>query len=111
MLESLFEEYLPIFIHILEFMGIIILVIGAFKAFYYYLLGLFKPSKYSVKHQFANSMATALEFKLGAEILKTVLVRSFHEILMLGAIVLLRVIMTVIIMWEMKQEKPQPKEG
>lgn len=104
MLEHLITQYLPFLIHLLEIMGIIILTIGAFKSFYYYLKSLFKEGHYSVKYQFASSMAMALEFKLAAEILKTVLVRTLDEIIILGAIILLRALMTLIIHWEMKQE-------
>ena len=49
-------------------------------------------------------MAMSLEFKLAAEILKTVLVRTLDEIIILGAIILLRALMTLIIHWEIKQD-------
>ncbi|MGL6175360.1 MAG: DUF1622 domain-containing protein, partial [Cellulosilyticaceae bacterium] len=85
MLEEFFIKFLPFPIHILELMGIIIILIGAMKAFYHYIKSLFMKDRYSVKYQFANAMAMALEFKLAAEILKTVLVRSLHEIVILGS--------------------------
>ncbi len=103
-LEHVIEEYVPLIIHIMEIMGILILVIGALKAFYHYLKGLFIEDAYHLKYQFANAMAMALEFKLAAEILKTVIVRSMTEIVILAAIVALRVIMTFVIHWEMKEE-------
>ena len=49
-------------------------------------------------------MATGLEFKLAAEILKTVLVKNLDELVILGAVFLLRVLMTVVIEWEIKQD-------
>ncbi|MGL6175359.1 MAG: DUF1622 domain-containing protein [Cellulosilyticaceae bacterium] len=104
MLEHLIVEYLPIIIHILEFMGIIIITIGAFQAFYQYLLGFFNKTPSSFKYHFANSMATGLEFKLAAEILKTVLVRSLNEIVILGSIIILRMLITLVIHWEIKEE-------
>lgn len=104
MLEELIIRYLPLPIHLLELMGITVITIGAFKAFYQYVKSLLLKEHYPVKYQFAEAMAMALEFKLAAEILKTVLVRSLQEIAILGAIVLLRILITLIIYWEIKQD-------
>lgn len=105
MLEELLNSALPVIIHILEIMGAIILTIGAFQAFYDYIKNKFGNSEYTIKYQFANSMVTALEFKLAAEILKTVLVRTIDELIILGSIFLLRVLMTFVLEREMKMEE------
>ena len=86
MLEHLINQYLPTLIHLLETMGIIVLAVGAFDGFYCYLKGLLHNNFTITKSHFANSMAMSLEFKLAAEILKTVLVRTLDEIIILGAI-------------------------
>lgn len=104
MLEHLINQYLPTLIHLLETMGIIVLAEGAFDGFYCYLKGLLHNNFTITKSHFANSMAMSLEFKLAAEILKTVLVRTLDEIIILGAIILLRALMTLIIHWEIKQD-------
>ena len=107
MLKNFVDEILPIIIGILETMGIFIITLGAFRAFYHYMKTLIFKYHYPVKHQFANSMATGLEFKLAAEILKTVLIQSLSELLILGSIFLLRVVMTIVIEWEMKEDAKQ----
>ena len=107
MLRNFVDEILPIIIGILETMGIFIITLGAFRAFYHYMKTLIFKDHYPVKHQFANSMATGLEFKLAAEILKTVLNQSLSELLILGSIFLLRVLMTIVIEWEMKEDAKQ----
>lgn len=104
MLEELFSKYLPTLISILELMGIIVLTIGAFTAFYHYVKSKLFQDSYSLKYQFANSMVTALEFKLAPEILKTVIVRNLDEILFLGSIFLIRILMTFVLQKEMEQE-------
>ena len=104
MVESIIDTILPIIISILEMMGILIITIGSFRAFYHYVRALLTKDAYPVKHQFANSMATGLEFKLAAEILKTVLIPSLNELIILGSIFLLRVLMTIVIQWEMKED-------
>ncbi len=103
-LETIIQDYIPMIINILELMGISILVIGALKAFYHYIRSLFIEDNYHLKYQFANSMAMGLEFKLAAEILKTVIVTDMRDIFMLGAIIVLRVILTFVIHWDMKEE-------
>ncbi len=55
--------------------------------------------------QLAKGMALGLEFKLGSEILRTVIVREFREIWLVGAIILLRASLTLLIHWEIKNEE------
>ena len=104
MLEEFMSKYIPILVTIFEIMGVIIITIGAFTAFYYYLRKLLLKRDVTFKHQFATAMATGLEFKLAAEILKTVLVKTLDELVILGAVFLLRVLMTFVIQWEIKQD-------
>ncbi|MGL5087742.1 MAG: DUF1622 domain-containing protein [Clostridium sp.] len=103
-LEELFIEYLPILINTFELMGIIVLTIGAFTAFYHYIKSKISNDSYLLKYQFANAMVTALEFKLAAEILKTVIVRNLSEIFFLGSIFLIRVLMTFVLEKEIESE-------
>ncbi|GAB6168706.1 hypothetical protein JCM1393_11660 [Clostridium carnis] len=104
MLEHFVTTIVPIGIHLLETMGILIIIIGALKAFYKYGLNLIAKKNYSIKLEFAQSLTLALEFKLGAEILKTVIVRSLDEMYILAAIILLRAILAFVIHWEMKSD-------
>ena len=53
----------------------------------------------------AKGMAMGLEFKLGGEILRTVVVRDLSEIMIDGAIILLRAALTFLILWEIKNEE------
>ena len=53
----------------------------------------------------AQGLAMGLEFKLGSEILRTVIVRSLSEIAIVGSIIALRAVLTVLIHWEIRNEK------
>ena len=53
----------------------------------------------------AEGIAIALTFKMGGEVLRTVIVREWQELLILGAVVLLRVVMAVIIHFEIRSER------
>ena len=58
----------------------------------------------------AKGMAMGLEFKLGSEILRTVVVREFTEIGLVAAIIVLRAALTFLIHWEIKTEESQMEQ-
>ena len=103
-MEHFVELVTPLAIHVLESMGIVIIIIGAIKAFYKFALSIITKNHIPIKVELAQSLTLALEFKLGAEILKTVIVRSFDEMYILAAIIVLRALLTFVIHWEMKEE-------
>ena len=53
----------------------------------------------------AKGIALSLEFKMGSEVLRTVIVRDWAELGILGAVILLRGLLTFLIHWEIKQEE------
>lgn len=102
-LESIIKLIVPYITHSLELIGIFIIVVGTIKSFYTYLKSIVYPNKNQIKIDFAESVALALEYKLAAEIIKTVLIRSMKELYVLGAVVLIRLVLTFVIDWEIKQ--------
>ena len=50
-----------------------------------------------------------LEFKLGSEILRTVIVREWKEIAIVAGIIALRATLTFLIHWEIKEEEKEGK--
>lgn len=111
MLEKLFDTYLPILIHLFELMGIIILTLGTFVAFINYFRGKFLKKDYKVKYEFADVMVTSLDFKLSAEILKTVIIKSKEELVILAAVFIIRIIMTFVLEREMKLQRKKELEN
>ena len=87
---------------LLEFFGICILVFTAVKCFI-----LWMKRDESIRLILAQGIALALEFKLGGEVLRTVVVREWAELGILGAIILLRATLTFLIHWEIKNEKKE----
>lgn len=53
----------------------------------------------------AQGIALSLEFKLGGEVLRTVIVREWSELAILGAVIVLRGALTFLIHWEIKTEE------
>ena len=103
-MEELFNKYLPILIHLFELMGILILTLGVFTAFYHYIQKRFFKKDVNIKYEFADVMITTLDFKLAAEILKTVTIKSMDELILLASVFIIRVIMTFVLEKEMKIE-------
>lgn len=85
---------------ILETFGVVILVFTAVKCFLLWIRGNSK-----IKLDLAQGIALSLGFKMGSEVLRTVIVREWEELVILGAIILLRGIMTFLIHWEIKHEE------
>lgn len=109
MLAHFLEEILVMLIDhmipILELMGVFIVAIGAFSSFYKYIRSGFHSDNEELKLGFAETLALALEFKMGGEILKTVITRTVDEMYILAAIIVLRAILTFVIHWEIKFDK------
>lgn len=105
MAEHFVEMLLPPLISLLELIGIFIIAVGAARAFGCYLIEIWRRRE-STDFQLLllRAMAEGLEFKMAAEILKTVLVRSMDELLMVGAVILLRGLMALMIYFEMRAE-------
>ena len=90
-------NYLILFV---ELIGIIILIYTVVLA----VIGLIKRQPHT-RLKLAEGIALSLEFKMGGELLRTVIVREWNELLILGAIILLRAALTFLIQWEIKIER------
>ncbi len=107
MVEQIIETILPPVVGVLELMGIFAVVVSALHAFAEYIGNTFMHRHFTLKFDLADGLATGLEFKMAAEILKTVLVREMHELMMLGAIIALRALLSLLIHLEMKENHPK----
>ncbi len=101
-LHAIIEFILPYFVFILEIIGAFIIFWTGVKAFGEYIQNTFMKKHLALQTHLAKGLATGLEFKLGAEILKTVLVQDLDELVILGAVFLLRALMSILIHFELK---------
>ena len=85
---------------LLELFGIIVLVFSAVKCFVQWIR---KDS--NLRLNLAQGIALSLEFKMGSEVLRTVIVRDWEELGILGAVIFLRGLLTFLIHWESKHEE------
>ena len=102
--EKILHIVVTCFIHVLECIGILIIMVGGLRTFISYVRSGFNADRHDIKLGFARSLAFSLEFKLAGEILRTVITKTISEMYVLGAIILLRAILTVVIHYEIKFE-------
>lgn len=105
--EDILELIASISVITLELIGILIVIIGAGKAIALNASKFVSKHHRNIKIDLANSLALGLEFKMGAEIIKTVIVRDLQELIVLAFIIALRAALTVLIHWEIKTEKKE----
>ena len=86
---------------LLELFRIAVLVFTAVKCFIKWV----KKDNRHLRLNLAQGIALSLEFKMGSEVLRTVVVRDWEELGILGAVILLRGLLTFLIHWEIKNEE------
>ena len=99
-LEDIVRYAAEIGIHLVEMAGILVLLITAVQG----VIGYFKKDPH-IRLKLAQGIALALEFKLGGEVLRTVIARDWNELAILGAVIGLRAALTVLLHWEIKTEE------
>lgn len=103
---NVFEELLTHVVEVtimgFEFVGVFVIILTGIRGFRDYI-----NKTPQIRLNLATGMALALEFKLGSEILRTVIVRQLSEIITVAAIIVLRAALTFLIHWEIKEERAE----
>ena len=98
--ETVLKYLVQFGIILLEGTGAVVLLFSAVKS----VVRLCRKQPHA-RLSIAQGIALALCFKLGGEVLRTVIVREWSELLVLGAIIFLHAAMSVLIQWEIKMEE------
>ena len=93
----------------LELIGIVIIFIGSFRALFRVVGCLVRKQPLNVVIELGKALALALEFKMGAEIIKTVIIHDLEELAILGVVIVIRALLAVIIHWEIRLEEKENK--
>lgn len=99
-LEEFLTEFVNYAIMFFEFVGVIVLIISGIKGIKDYI-----QHNPQIRLSLAEGMALSLEFKLGSEILRTVIVRELKELVFVAGIIILRAALTYLIHWEIDYEE------
>ena len=105
LLEHGFEDLVRILILLIEFAGIVVIVISMVRGFIGYLR---KDGR--IRIDLAQGIMLGLEFKIGSEVLRSVIVTNWEELGRLAAIILLRSLLTLLLHWEISEEEKREKE-
>lgn len=105
-MELVLETIAGLAIILFEFIGVGIIIYSGIRGFAKWLMRADDTRIY-----LAKGMAMGLEFKLGSEILRTVVVREWKEIGIVAGIVGLRAALTFLIHWEIKEEERHEGNG
>jgi uncharacterized membrane protein len=103
--QSILHHTAEIVAYTLELVGILIIVAGSVKAVIHLIRHLRAPRSFNIFINLGRSLALALEFKMGAEIINTVIVHEWKELITLALVILVRALLSVIIHWEIKMER------
>ena len=98
--EEMLYELVQACTMLMELFGVCVLVSTAVRCFMKWI-----QKDAGIRLTLAQGIALALEFKMGGEVLRTVVVREWAELGILGAIIVLRGVLTFLIHWEIKNEE------
>ena len=99
-MEWVLENIAGFAIVIFEFIGVAIIIWSGITGFIKWLKHAGDTGVY-----LARGLAMGLEFKMGSEILRTVVVREWKEIGIVAGIIALRAALTFLLHWEIKEEE------
>ena len=105
LLEMLLHDIANVAIMLFEFIGVGIIIYSGIRGFIKWL-----RRAPDTKIYLAKGLAMGLEFKMGSEILRTVVVREWKEIGIVAGIIALRAALTFLIHWEIKEEEKISRE-
>jgi uncharacterized membrane protein len=90
---------------ILELIGIVIIIVGSCRALVRLIRNVLKKKGFHVVVDLGKALSLALEFKMGAEIIKTVIIHNLEELAILGIVIIIRALLAFIIHWEIQLEE------
>ena len=99
-IEKVFSAFVSYSIIAVEAVGVSALLIAVING----IIGFFKKDR-ELRLKLAEGIVLSLEFKMGSELLRTVIVRDFSELGILGAVIILRGALAFLIHWEIKNER------
>ena len=96
---------------ILELIGIVIIIVGSFRALVRLVQRLIEKKPFHVATDLGKALSLALEFKMGAEIIKTVIIHNLEELAILGIVIIIRALLAFLVHWEMHLDEKAEKKA
>jgi len=105
MLGAILDTIVDYSILLFEYIGVFVLIITGIRGIVNYL-----TRNPLTRLNLAKGMSMGLEFKLGSEILRTVVLRDLSEIAIVAGIIAVRAALTFLIHWEIKNEEAESEK-
>ncbi len=99
-IEHFLEMIVPYVAGVLEIIGVLFIIVGVVYALYKLISRRNRVETRHVKLILSEYMTVALDFLLAAEILYTIVVGSWSDIVLIAAIMIMRVGLTALLHWE-----------
>ncbi len=105
-MEAFLKNFNSIYEYIISFAVIIIELISAGIICFTIIKSLINllRGKEDIRLEVSEGIALALEFKLGSEVLRTLIVRDLKELAILGIIIVLMAALSIFVQWGIKNE-------
>lgn len=101
LIEHLLEAVIPYITGSLELIGVAIIAISSIRGLFKLFMNGFNFKEDDIGIELAKSMTLSLEFKLAGEIVKTVVIRTLDEFIILACVAILRVVLSFVLHWEL----------
>ena len=98
-LDFILEVVISYLVPILELIGVFIVAYGTIKSFIKFIRSGLNSDDTRVKIDLAETLALSLEFKMAG------VSHTIEELSILGAVIVLRALLTFLIHWELKMER------
>ena len=106
-LEHVFTIVVQFSILLMELIGVVIIIWTVVQCIHC----MISKKNRNLRLLLAHGIAFALEFKLGGEVLRTILARDFKEIGMIACVIALRAALTFLLHWEVREEHEEDEMG
>ena len=104
-IENVFEDIVRICTLLIELAGVIVILTSMVRGMIDFIQ---KRDDTSIR--LARGIMLGLEFKIGSEVLRSVIVTDWNELGKLAAIILLRSVLTLLLHWEISVEEKRQRE-
>ena len=99
-----------ILIVFLELLGALVIIYSAVVCVYKYFSLKFSQTSTDIRIRLGRGVAMGLQFYLAAEIFRLITIREYKDLAIVGVIILLHVIISVLISWEVHHSIKMVKE-
>jgi uncharacterized membrane protein len=109
-IEHFVQDFTKIMIVMMELVGLLIIIYSSIVTLSRFVKLKYNQTSTDIRIRLGRGISFALMFYLAAEILRLILIREYKDLFIVGAIIVLHVIVTVLIAWEVSHSIHVMKE-